>query len=207
MANALPGPSPVPRPRRRRLAALALAGALGGALGVALPGGAGAAPEGAPGGRAQVKVQLRGVAETVDIERLADGSLRYALHLDDGGVLYLSPQQFAARVYDEESRRPWWAKLLNITSAAGIAWVVLGLLGQVLFTGRMLVQWLHSERHRRSVVPAAFWWLSLVGATMLLVYFVWRRDIVGVLGQAFGWVIYVRNLWLIHLHRPPGPTT
>jgi lipid-A-disaccharide synthase-like uncharacterized protein len=177
-------------------------------MAAATPAGAEATPAGsAPGGRAHVKVQLSGVAETVDIERLPDGSLRYALHLDDGGMLHLTPQQFAARVYDEESRRPWWARLLNITSAAGIAWVVLGLLGQVLFTGRMLVQWLHSERHRRSVVPAAFWWLSLVGATMLLVYFIWRRDIVGILGQAFGWVVYVRNLWLIHLHRPPGPAT
>jgi lipid-A-disaccharide synthase-like uncharacterized protein len=67
--------------------------------------------------------------------------------------------------------------------------VGLGLLGQVLFTGRMLVQWLASEKQKRSVVPVAFWWMSLIGATMLLVYFTWRRDIVGVLGQATGWFI------------------
>ncbi|MGE3175115.1 MAG: lipid-A-disaccharide synthase N-terminal domain-containing protein [Planctomycetota bacterium] len=93
--------------------------------------------------------------------------------------------------------------MLNVSSPAGFAWVLLGLLGQVLFTGRMLVQWLVSERSGRSVVPPAFWWMSLVGATMLLVYFVWRKEPIGVLGQATGWFIYVRNLWMIH--RPGGP--
>ncbi|MEM9416080.1 MAG: lipid-A-disaccharide synthase N-terminal domain-containing protein [Planctomycetota bacterium] len=82
-------------------------------------------------------------------------------------------------------------------------WVALGLLGQVLFTGRMLVQWLSSERAKRSVVPPAFWWLSLTGAAMLLAYFIWRTDIVGILGQATGFLIYARNLWLIYMRREP----
>jgi lipid-A-disaccharide synthase-like uncharacterized protein len=82
--------------------------------------------------------------------------------------------------------------------------VGLGFLGQALFTGRMLVQWLTSERQRRSVVPVAFWWLSLAGASMLLGYFVWRKDIVGVLGQGTGWAIYVRNLWLLYRPRSAG---
>ncbi|MEC7351885.1 MAG: lipid-A-disaccharide synthase N-terminal domain-containing protein [Planctomycetota bacterium] len=77
-------------------------------------------------------------------------------------------------------------------------WVSVGLFGQALFTGRMLVQWLASERLRRSTIPVAFWWMSLAGATMLLAYFIWRRDIVGVLGQGLGWIIYVRNLGLIY---------
>jgi lipid-A-disaccharide synthase-like uncharacterized protein len=62
----------------------------------------------------------------------------------------------------------------------------------------MIVQWLVSERARRSVVPAAFWWMSLIGATMLLVYFLWRKDLVGVLGQGTGWLIYIRNLYLLY---------
>ena len=94
---------------------------------------------------------------------------------------------------------------LPLHSPAALAWVGLGLLGQVLFTGRMLVQWWTSERHRRSVVPPIFWWMSLAGATMLLAYFLWRRDVVGVLGQGVGWVVYARNLWLIH--RPPDGVT
>ncbi|MCY2958467.1 MAG: lipid-A-disaccharide synthase N-terminal domain-containing protein [Planctomycetota bacterium] len=92
--------------------------------------------------------------------------------------------------------------LLNITSPAGIVWVTLGFLGQLLFTGRMLVQWLISEQSRRSVIPTAFWWMSLAGASMLLAYFLWRRDPIGVLGQATGWFIYVRNLWMIYRIAP-----
>ena len=82
----------------------------------------------------------------------------------------------------------------------GIAWVGIGLLGQLLFAGRMLVQWLTSEKRGRSTVPVAFWWMSLTGASMLLVYFIWRKDVVGVLGQSTGWLIYARNLYLIHSH-------
>ncbi|HCD35270.1 MAG TPA: hypothetical protein DER01_22910 [Phycisphaerales bacterium] len=80
-------------------------------------------------------------------------------------------------------------------------WVAVGLLGQVLFTGRMIVQWIASEKSKRSVVPTAFWWMSLIGASMLITYFIWRKDVVGVLGQATGWFIYVRNLYLIYGHK------
>lgn len=87
--------------------------------------------------------------------------------------------------------------LLRITSWPGVAWVGLGLLGQVIFAGRMFVQWWASEKKGQSVVPPAFWWMSLVGGLMVFVYFVWRQDIVGVLGQCSGIVIYARNLRLI----------
>ncbi|MEM6458530.1 MAG: lipid-A-disaccharide synthase N-terminal domain-containing protein [Planctomycetota bacterium] len=97
--------------------------------------------------------------------------------------------------------------LFNITSWVGVLWVALGLGGQVLFTGRMLLQWLASEKEKRSVVPPLFWYLSLAGATMLLVYFVWRKDIVGVLGQSTGWFIYARNVALIRKHPPEVATT
>jgi lipid-A-disaccharide synthase-like uncharacterized protein len=176
---------------------LVAAVAMGTALGVA-PAAFGSTGEPRP----HIEVRLDGMEDTVAIHQAADGSLRFELRPEDGEPLLLTPQELAERVYLAEGRRRWWQRLLNISSPAGVAWVVLGFLGQALFTGRMLVQWLTSERHHRSVVPAAFWWLSLVGATMLLVYFVWRRDIVGVVGQAFGWAIYLRNLWLIHR---PGP--
>lgn len=115
-----------------------------------------------------------------------------------GRTEHLTPDEFAALLYTEYYGRNRLFALFNITSPVGIAWVGLGFLGQILFSGRMLVQWLASERSRRSVVPVAFWWMSLAGATMLLVYFVWRKDIVGVLGQATGWLIYLRNLRLIY---------
>ena len=78
-------------------------------------------------------------------------------------------------------------------------WLVLtfGFGGQALFSMRFVVQWLASERARRSVVPVLFWWLSLAGAMTLLTYALYRRDPVFTLGQAFGLVVYVRNLWLI----------
>lgn len=88
-------------------------------------------------------------------------------------------------------------RLLNITTWASLAWVTIGLLGQLAFSGRMLVQWIVSERSRASVVPAAFWWMSLIGGLLLFAYFVWRKDAVGVLGQSSGIVIYARNLKLI----------
>lgn len=76
-------------------------------------------------------------------------------------------------------------------------WLAVGFLGQLLFTSRFLVQWVASERRRQSVVPTAFWYLSLGGATLLLAYAIWRRDPVFILGQAFGFLVYTRNLVLI----------
>lgn len=91
----------------------------------------------------------------------------------------------------------WLFRLLKITSWAGVAWVLLGFAGQFAFAGRMIVQWLVSEREKQSIVPASFWWMSLFGGLAVFAYFVWRQDIVGVLGQCSGVVIYARNLKLI----------
>jgi len=76
-------------------------------------------------------------------------------------------------------------------------WLVVGFLGQALFTARFVVQWLVSERERDSVVPVAFWWLSLMGGTALVSYAAWRRDPVIIVGQAMGLLVYVRNLMLV----------
>ena len=160
--------------------------------------GAGATDSGEQVAVAHVKVQLPGIEDRVEILRDEGGGYLFRLHSDSGEVLDLTPAEFADRVVTEQSRQGWWNQLLNVTSPIGIAWVALGFLGQLLFTGRMLVQWVVSEKRGRSVVPPVFWWMSLGGASMLLVYFIWRRDIVGVVGQSAGWVIYLRNLWLIY---------
>ena len=76
-------------------------------------------------------------------------------------------------------------------------WFVLGMVGQAVFFSRFLVQWIASERQGRSYVPLSFWWLSLAGSMLLLAYAIHRTDPVFVLGQAFGWVVYARNLVLI----------
>ncbi|MDX2079990.1 MAG: lipid-A-disaccharide synthase N-terminal domain-containing protein [Terrimicrobiaceae bacterium] len=147
---------------------------------------------------AEFKIDLPDAKNTVAVVQLPDGSLAYRItrpgRLSDR---VLTPEEFTRYFYLNRRGGGWLATIFNVTSPAGLAWVALGLGGQLLFTGRMLVQWLTSERERRSVIPVAFWWMSLIGATMLLVYFIWRRDIVGVLGQATGWIIYIRNLMLI----------
>ena len=159
---------------------------------------------------AEPRVKLRQKLEghTVYLERDADGSHRYVTRDAEGRPLVLSPEAFAEKTYQARTESSGWARwtrsVLNISSPLGFYWVALGLAGQLLFTGRMLVQWLVSEKRKKSVVPVAFWWMSLGGASMLLVYFVWRKDIIGVLGQSTGWLIYSRNLYLIYFgHRAP----
>lgn len=76
-------------------------------------------------------------------------------------------------------------------------WLAVGMIGQLIFGARFLVQWLVSEKRHHSVIPMSFWYLSLVGGLILLSYAVWRRDPVFIIGQAFGAVVYVRNIMLI----------
>ncbi|MEJ5378166.1 MAG: lipid-A-disaccharide synthase N-terminal domain-containing protein [bacterium] len=80
-------------------------------------------------------------------------------------------------------------------------WVILGLSGQLLFSLRFLVQWIVSEKRRESVIPIAFWYLSLGGSLILLAYALYRQDLVFVLGQSTGSFIYIRNLMLIYKRR------
>jgi lipid-A-disaccharide synthase-like uncharacterized protein len=89
---------------------------------------------------------------------------------------------------------------------SGTIWVAIGFLGQALFTSRFLVQWIASERRGESIIPLAFWWLSLAGGLTLLSYAIWRQDPVFIVGQATGLVVYTRNLVLIGRKRR-GATT
>ncbi|MCC6074627.1 lipid-A-disaccharide synthase N-terminal domain-containing protein [Pseudomonas sp. GCM10022188] len=76
-------------------------------------------------------------------------------------------------------------------------WLVVGFAGQLAFTGRFALQWLYSEYKKRSVIPVGFWYLSLIGSALLLAYAIYRQDPVFILGQSFGFVVYLRNLQLI----------
>ena len=76
-------------------------------------------------------------------------------------------------------------------------WIVIGFLGQALFSARFFVQWLASERVKRSVIPTAFWYFSLAGGVTLLAYAIHREDPVFIAGQGLGLVVYLRNLYLI----------
>ncbi len=84
-------------------------------------------------------------------------------------------------------------------------WLVIGFAGQVFFTARFLVQWIVSERRGESVIPLAFWWLSLLGGATLLSYAIWRQDPVFIVGQAAGLLVYGRNLALIGRARRRDP--
>ena len=85
-----------------------------------------------------------------------------------------------------------------------LLWLVIGFLGQAMFSLRFLVQWWTSERAGRSIVPIGFWYLSLAGGLTLLFYAIHRRDPVFILGQATGVLVYLRNLQLIRRGRAPA---
>lgn len=83
---------------------------------------------------------------------------------------------------------------------------MLGMLGQVLFFSRFLVQWIASEKKGKSTIPLSFWWLSIGGGLLLLIYAIWREDPVITLGQSVGLFVYLRNLVLIRRHKAAQAT-
>ncbi len=93
------------------------------------------------------------------------------------------------------------ARWLGAESQFELIWIFVGLGGQVLFTMRFLIQWLASEKARRSVIPVSFWYFSIGGAAILLAYAIHRADPVFILGQALGFGIYARNLYFIIIER------
>ena len=91
----------------------------------------------------------------------------------------------------------WWADFWQLPPWEK-AWLAIGTGGQLLFMARFVIQWIASERRKRSVIPVAFWYLSLVGSLVLLSYAIHKRDPVFILGFSLNSLIYVRNLWLIY---------
>ncbi|MFA5984442.1 MAG: lipid-A-disaccharide synthase N-terminal domain-containing protein [Methylococcaceae bacterium] len=76
-------------------------------------------------------------------------------------------------------------------------WLGVGFLGQALFSARFIVQWIKSEREKKSVFPVAFWYFSITGGMTLLAYALYREDPVFIVGQLTGLFIYFRNLYFI----------
>jgi len=91
----------------------------------------------------------------------------------------------------------WWVS----TSATEKAWLTVGFSAQLMFSMRFIVQWIASERARRSIVPETFWYFSMLGGVMLFAYAIYRLDPVFMLGQGMGLVIYSRNIYFIRTHR------
>lgn len=152
-------------------------------------------------------------AQAIDVDlqsRIKDLDL-----VEHDGRIYVRPAPGATLVpadawlralHDEQEAqraRGFLYRLFNITKPWSFAWIAVGFAGQALFTFRMVLQWYVSEKEKRSVVPVAFWWGSLFGGILLFVYFVWRKDIVGIIGQSTGIFVYARNLVLIHRRTTP----
>ena len=78
------------------------------------------------------------------------------------------------------------------------AWLAFGLLGQLIFGTRFIVQWIASERRRESHIPLVFWYLSIIGGIITTAYAIHKRDAVFIIGQGAGLVVYIRNLMLIY---------
>jgi len=160
-------------------------------------------------GAAQIELVVANKKLKVEMRHSQDAPTHYEYRFrnwPEKGTNWISDDKFQAIVDEsaDNSGRSWLLQVCNVTSPWNLAWVALGLGGPLVFSGRMIVQWLASEKKRQSVVPTTFWYLSLAGGLCLTAYFLWRHDLVGVLGQAMGLVVYVRNIRLIMLHRSPG---
>jgi lipid-A-disaccharide synthase-like uncharacterized protein len=92
-------------------------------------------------------------------------------------------------------RRRGFNEALMITTEQ--FWLCIGFLGQGFFFSRFLVQWIASERKRESVIPISFWFFSIGGGCILLIYAIHRADPVFIMGQGAGLFVYLRNLYLI----------
>ena len=83
-------------------------------------------------------------------------------------------------------------------STIEIVFLIIGFLGQAIFASRFIVQWILSEKKGQSYIPVVFWYLSIFGGSALLIYAIFRKDPVIIIGQMFGIFIYLRNLILIY---------
>ena len=155
-------------------------------------------------GAVGVELKLPDSRAQVYLQRESNGSMVYLIRHGDGSIERLPAEKMAENLYKTEKANAT-AIAVDIHNPSVVFWLGIGLVGQLLFTGRMVVQWIASERQGKSVVPALFWWMSLVGSLLLLSYFLWRRDPIGLLGQAFGSFVYLKNiLWILGESRQAG---
>ncbi len=81
-------------------------------------------------------------------------------------------------------------------------WNAIGWIGQTVFFSRFVVQWYATEKKKQVVVPSLFWYLSIVGALLLLLYALcYDKHYVVIFGYAFSWIPYIRNLIIHHRHK------
>ncbi|MCK5083922.1 MAG: lipid-A-disaccharide synthase N-terminal domain-containing protein [Candidatus Omnitrophica bacterium] len=83
-------------------------------------------------------------------------------------------------------------------------WLIIGFTGQLLFGLRFLIQWICSEIKQESHIPIIFWYFSISGGAILLIYAIQRKDPVFIVGQSTGLLVYLRNLRLIYKKEKNG---
>ncbi|MBP2228686.1 lipid-A-disaccharide synthase N-terminal domain-containing protein [Azospirillum agricola] len=89
-------------------------------------------------------------------------------------------------------------------STTDLIWIGLGFFAQFLFMMRFVVQWIASERAKRSVMPELFWYFSIGGGTLLFAYSIYRVDPVYMFGQGLGLLIYMRNMYFVWNNKQTG---
>jgi len=80
-------------------------------------------------------------------------------------------------------------------------WIAIGFIGQACFSMRFIIQWIATERRKQSVIPVLFWYFSIAGSALLLSYAIYKKDPVFILGQSFGIIVYLRNLYFVYKGR------
>ena len=145
--------------------------------------------------------RLRVTIEKSAMKRLSDRVVRLAYEIRPAGTAawtYRSALSRPRQLLFEQPKTLYEKIRLD-------RWVIVGLLGQIIFMLRFLIQWIETERRRESVIPIAFWWFSIGGGLLLLVYALYRRDPVFIAGQAFGVFVYLRNLYFVMRDRRQAP--
>ena len=95
----------------------------------------------------------------------------------------------------------WFWNNGNFLGIEWHAWKIVGWAGNLVFTSRFIIQWYATEKQKQVTVPAAFWWLSLVGSLLLLSYAVfYEKSSVFIFAYAFTWIPYIRNLVIHRRH-------
>ncbi|MEM7698160.1 MAG: lipid-A-disaccharide synthase N-terminal domain-containing protein [Verrucomicrobiota bacterium] len=151
-----------------------------------------------PGEKLKPPFNLSDRIVTIDVREGSNGELVARFGDWEEGEPELTGDEFFTELMRRNRDQPWIYRFLDVTSIAGVVWVIFGFAAQGVFAARLIVQWRASEKAKASIVPTSFWWISLLGASMTMIYFIWRREPVGVAGQISGWLIYIRNLWLIY---------
>jgi lipid-A-disaccharide synthase-like uncharacterized protein len=142
-------------------------------------------------------IKLADTRAQVYMQQDPSGAIQYFVWHPGGSLDKVTFSDLTNQLY-QAGKAGGIASFFGAGSTTVLFWLGLGLFGQLLFTGRMVVQWIASERKGTSIVPPMFWWMSLVGSLLLLSYFLWRRDPIGLLGQAFGSFVYLRNIiWIL----------